>query len=138
MLADQKSEEPDYFAVIKLSNNEDIIGGVVVSEDETGLDIHDPLLVKQVTVMSAGILTQKYMLTPWVVHSSDNIFFIDGSHIVTHGEMSPAMFEEYTNYISSEQYIDFFYATEEDNLDTTDESLENTKNKLQKLYDESF
>lgn len=139
MLSHQESTEPDYFAIIKLTNSDDIIGGIVISNDDTGIHVHDPLLVKQVSVISNGVIMQKYMLTPWVVHSSDTVFFIDGYHIVTHGEMSATMFEEYTKYISSDSYNNFYKSEEEQEeeiLDTTNELIEEARNKLQKLYEQ--
>lgn len=142
MLIEHELLEPEYFAHIKLTNSENIIGGVTISEDESGIYVHDPLLVKQVSVVVDNIVCQKYMLSPWVVHSKDTVFFIDGYNIITHGELNSTIFDEYVKYINSDSYNMFYNEflddTEDPISEITKETLDEAKNKLQKLYDQSF
>jgi hypothetical protein len=129
--------EPEYFAVVKLSNNDTIIGGITIDEDETGIHIHDPLLLKYMMTVNNSQPVQQVMLTPWILHSSDSVFYIDAGNIITHGELSPFMFDCYSEYVNSESYNSFFQSNEPELLfEGEDDEVEMNRNLFQKLYDQ--
>lgn len=138
MTPDKKTENLEFFAIIKLVTNEEIIGFVTLSDDlEEGDEgffyITDPLVVKPITIISNGRLNLNYHLSPWMVHSQDTTFHVNQKDVVVWGDMSQTMLEYYNMYINSVEYNG---VAEQLPLDNNKESPEilSFKSKLEKLY----
>lgn len=91
--------EEDFYATIKFKSGEEIFAKVAASEEEdrTMLIVSNPIIVKE--IKSKADTTVGYKIEPWLKTTSEDIFMINLSDILTMSESSDVeiimMYQDY-------------------------------------------
>jgi hypothetical protein len=91
--------EEDFYATLKLKSGEEIFAKVAASEEEdrTMLIVSNPIIVSEVK-SRAGVVG--YKLEPWLKTTTDDMFIINLSDVLTLSESSDIeMIMMYQNYL---------------------------------------
>ena len=127
--------EDDFYATIKFKNGEEIFAKVAVSEEEnrTMLVLSNPVMATEVKA-KGGLVG--YKVEPWLKTTTDDMFFIDLSDILTMSEsFDIEMIMMYQNYVRQ--------ATKEGNYTKIDRKMgylgnvNDTKEILEKIFKNS-
>ena len=127
--------EDDFYATIKLKSGEEIFCKVAAEEEEdrTVLVVSNPILIKEVKGRVGMI---GYKVEPWLKTTTDDMFFIDLSDILTMSEsFDIEMIMMYQNYVRQ--------ATKEGNYTKIDRKMgylgnvNDTKEILEKIFKNS-
>lgn len=130
-------ENPDCCLVIKMVNNETLISGAFIDDEDDGMYLFDPVVIKQISYIQESLPVSRYHMSPWMIHSSDTVMFINCSHIITTGEVNTNMFDTYVEYINSEPYISLYHNEDEPKVDVLDDDTDTQRKKLQQLFDQN-
>ena len=89
----------EFFGVIKLKDGTEIIGKVLVCDDQDGFIIEDPfeITLESINVNSTEMF--KVDLKPWVKFSEQCIYFIDKSSVFTVAKADPKIRGLYNNVL---------------------------------------
>ena len=127
--------EDDFYATIKLKSGEEIFAKVAASEEETRtmLLVSNPVIVNEIK-SKHGVVG--YKVEPWLKTTTDDMFFIDLSDILTMSEsFDIEMIMMYQNYVRQ--------ATKEGNYTKIDRKMgylgnvNDTKEILEKIFKNS-
>ena len=127
--------EEDFYATIKLNSGEEIFAKVAASEEETRtmLLVSNPVIVNEIK-SKHGVVG--YKVEPWLKTTTDDMFFIDLSDILTMSEsFDIEMIMMYQNYVRQ--------ATKEGNYTKIDRKMgylgnvNDTKEILEKIFKNS-
>ena len=95
--------EDDFFATIKLKTGEEIFARVAATEEEdrTLLLVSNPIIVDEI---KSKIGTVGYKVEPWLKTTTDDMFIINMTDVLTMSESSDIeMIVMYQNYIRQSQ-----------------------------------
>lgn len=137
-------ETPDFYSHIKLINGESIIAGVgMVEENDYGMFLYDPLIVRNITTIQNGGAAIHYHLSPWMTHSFERTFFVGYDSIITHGQLNKDMYNAYTEYTNSKDYLALYLFDEGeyptpiiDDMSFVDK-VEDYKTKLENIFNQT-
>ena len=127
--------EDDFYATLKFKSGEEIFAKVAASEEETRtmLLVSNPVIVNEIK-SKHGVVG--YKVEPWLKTTTDDMFFIDLSDILTMSEsFDIEMIMMYQNYVRQ--------ATKEGNYTKIDRKMgylgnvNDTKELLEKIYKDS-
>lgn len=96
--------DEEFFGVIKLLNGEEIIGRVVVTEEEGGhlAFIQDPAKVHANETVSEGRRAVAVGLKKWMVFSAEDFYIIPEDRILTIAPLSTEAIMMYKYFVRSE------------------------------------
>ena len=86
----------EYYVVMKLSTGEQIMG-VLENEDETHLQILDPMIIRTVPVLSEG--REHITAHPYCQFTDDNVFNIDRKDVVFIKPLKEIMIPHYKRIV---------------------------------------
>ena len=127
--------EDDFYATLKFKSGEEIFAKVAASEEETRtmLLVSNPVIVNEIK-SKHGVVG--YKVEPWLKTTTDDMFFIDLSDILTMAEsFDIEMIMMYQNYVRQ--------ATKEGNYTKIDRKMgylgnvNDTKEILEKIFKNS-
>ena len=127
--------EDDFYATLKFKSGEEIFAKVAASEEETRtmLLVSNPVIVNEIK-SKHGVVG--YKVEPWLKTTTDDMFFIDLSDILTMSEsFDIEMIMMYQNYVRQ--------ATKEGNYTKIDRKMgylgnvNDTKEVLEKIFKNS-
>ena len=127
--------EDDFYATLKFKSGEEIFAKVAASEEETRtmLLVSNPVIVNEIK-SKHGVVG--YKIEPWLKTTTDDMFFIDLSDILTMSEsFDIEMIMMYQNYVRQ--------ATKEGNYTKIDRKMgylgnvNDTKEILEKIFKNS-
>ena len=127
--------EEDFYATLKFKSGEEIFAKVAASEEETRtmLLVSNPVIVNEIK-SKHGVVG--YKVEPWLKTTTDDMFFIDLSDILTMSEsFDIEMIMMYQNYVRQ--------ATKEGNYTKIDRKMgylgnvNDTKEILEKIFKNS-
>jgi hypothetical protein len=127
--------EDDFYATLKFKSGEEIFAKVAASEEETRtmLLVSNPVIVNEIK-SKHGVVG--YKVEPWLKTTTDDMFFIDLSDILTMSEsFDIEMIMMYQNYVRQ--------ATKEGNYTKIDRKMgylgnvNDTKEILEKIFKNS-
>ena len=127
--------EDDFYATLKFKSGEEIFAKVAASEEETRtmLLVSNPVIVNEIK-SKHGVVG--YKVEPWLKTTTDDMFFIDLSDILTMSEsFDIEMIMMYQNYVRQ--------ATKEGNYTKIDRNMgylgnvNDTKEILEKIFKNS-
>ena len=127
--------EDDFYATLKFKSGEEIFAKVAASEEETRtmLLVSNPVIVNEIK-SKHGVVG--YKVEPWLKTTTDDMFIIDLSDILTMSEsFDIEMIMMYQNYVRQ--------ATKEGNYTKIDRKMgylgnvNDTKELLEKIYKDS-
>jgi len=127
--------EDDFYATLKFKSGEEIFAKVAASEEETRtmLLVSNPVIVNEIK-SKHGVVG--YKVEPWLKTTTDDMFFIDLSDILTMSEsFDIEMIMMYQNYVRQ--------ATKEGNYTKIDRKMgylgnvDDTKEILEKIFKNS-
>ena len=87
--------EEDFYATIKLSSGEEIIGKVCYLPDEDKVLIDRPLLVEVAKTKKGNVEVSGFSLKEWINATFENMFIIDKSSVITMSELEDKIAEFY-------------------------------------------
>ncbi len=73
----------EFLGLIKLINGEEIIGNIIVCEQENGFVIENPFIVEEQIIETPKGEMLKIDLRPWVKFSQEDIVFIEKEKTIT-------------------------------------------------------
>ena len=99
--------DEEFFGAIKLMNGEEIIGKIVVSDEEGGhmAFIQDPAKVHANDSMSDGRRAVAVGLKKWMVFSAEDFYIIPEDRILTIAPLSTEAILMYKYFIKSEMQV---------------------------------
>ena len=127
--------EDDFYATLKFKSGEEIFAKVAASEEETRtmLLVSNPVIVNEIKTKHGVV---GYKVEPWLKTTTDDMFFIDLSDILTMSEsFDIEMIMMYQNYVRQ--------ATKEGNYTKIDRKMgylgnvNDTKEILEKIFKNS-
>ena len=124
----------EFYGVIKLTDGTEMVGIVVVCEDEDGFIVENPFEISVEPVMTPAGEMYKVDMRPWIKFSKEDIFFIEKTKVFTVGEADNKILGLYRSTLK--KYLN----KQDDNKVSLDKEL-GFKNKIEearKLLEESF
>ena len=127
--------EDDFYATLKFKSGEEIFAKVAASEEDTRtmLLVSNPVIVNEIKTKHGVV---GYKVEPWLKTTTDDMFIIDLSDILTMSEsFDIEMIMMYQNYVRQ--------ATKEGNYTKIDRKMgylgnvNDTKELLEKIYKDS-
>lgn len=123
----------EFIGMIKLVSGEEIIGNIVVCDQENGFVIETPFAVDETIIETPTGELVKLDLRPWAKFSKEEIFFIDKEKTITVYEADERIYRIYSKtvrkYLNQEEDVNRVNLSEEMGFKTkiTDarKSLEN-------------
>lgn len=124
----------EFYGVIKLTDGTEMVGIVVVCEEEDGFIVENPFEISVEPVMTPAGEMYKVDMRPWIKFSKEDIFFIEKTKVFTVGEADNKILSLYRSTLK--KYLN----KQDDNKVSLDKEL-GFKNKIEearKLLEESF
>lgn len=124
----------EFYGVIKLTDGTEMVGIVVVCEEEDGFIVENPFEISVEPVMTPAGEMYKVDMRPWIKFSKEDIFFIEKTKVFTVGEADNKILSLYRSTLK--KYLN----KQDDNRVSLDKEL-GFKNKIEearKLLEESF
>ena len=87
--------EEDFYATLKLTSGEEIIGKVCYLPDEDKVLIDRPLLVEVAKTKKGNVEVSGFSLKEWINATFENMFIIDKSSVITMSELEDKIAEFY-------------------------------------------
>ena len=87
--------EEDFYATIKLTSGEEILGKVCYLPDEDKVLIDRPLLVEVAKTKKGNVEVSGFSLKEWINATFENMFIIDKSSVITMSELEDKIADFY-------------------------------------------
>lgn len=87
----------EFYGVIKLVDGTEIVGNVLVCEDQDGFIVENPFEITVEPVLTPNGEMYKVDMRPWIKFSKEDIFFVEKSKIFTVGEADDRIMSLYRN-----------------------------------------
>ena len=87
--------DEDFYATIKLTSGEEIIGKVCYLPDEDKVLIDRPLLVEVAKTKKGNVEVSGFSLKEWINATFENMFIIDKSSVITMSELEDKIADFY-------------------------------------------
>jgi hypothetical protein len=124
----------EFYGVIKLLDGSELIGIVVVCEEEDGFIIENPFEIDVEQVMTPAGEMYKVDMRPWIKFCKEDIFFIEKNKVFTVGEADNKILHLYRSTVNK-------YLNKEDNNRVSLDKELGFKNKIEearKILEKSF
>ena len=124
----------EFYGVIKLIDGTELVGNVVVCEEEDGFVVENPFEISVEPISTPAGEMYKVDMRPWIKFSKEDIFFIDKNKVFTVGEADNKILTLYRSTLKK-------YLNEEHNNRVSLDKELGFKNKIEearKLLEKSF
>jgi len=124
----------EFYGVIKLIDGTELVGNVVVCEEEDGFVVENPFEISVEPISTPAGEMYKVDMRPWIKFSKEDIFFIDKNKVFTIGEADNKILTLYRSTLKK-------YLNEEHNNRVSLDKELGFKNKIEearKLLEKSF
>jgi hypothetical protein len=124
----------EFYGVIKLIDGTELVGNIVVCEQEDGFVVENPFEISVEPISTPAGEMYKVDMRPWIKFSKEDIFFIDKNKVFTVGEADNKILTLYRSTLKK-------YLNEEHNNRVSLDKELGFKNKIEearKLLEKSF
>jgi hypothetical protein len=124
----------EFYGVIKLIDGTELVGNVVICEEEDGFVVENPFEISVEPISTPAGEMYKVDMRPWIKFSKEDIFFIDKNKVFTIGEADNKILTLYRSTLKK-------YLNEEHNNRVSLDKELGFKNKIEearKLLEKSF
>lgn len=127
----------EFPGVIKLLNGEEIIGNVMVCENEDGFVIENPFTIEEEIIETPAGQMVKVELRPWAKFSKEDIFFVEKQKTVTVYEADDRILKIYERTVRK-----YFFGDNSKKVHLNEEmgfktKIQDARTSLEKLFEES-
>jgi len=127
----------EFPGVIKLLNGEEIIGNVIVCENENGFVIENPFSIEEEIIETPVGEMVKVELRPWAKFSKEDIFFVEKQKTVTVYEADERILKIYDRTLRK-----YFMGENSNKVNLNEEmgfktKIQDARTSLEKLFKES-
>lgn len=125
----------EFYGVIKLVDGSELVGVVVVCDEQDGFIIENPFEITVEQVMTPAGEMYKVDMRPWIKFSKEDIFFIEKNKVFTVAEADNKILNLYRSTLKK-----YFNKEDTNNRVSLDKEL-GFKNKIEearKLLEKSF
>jgi len=127
----------EFPGVIKLLNGEEIIGNVMVCENEDGFVIENPFTIEEKIIETPAGEMVKVELRPWAKFSKEDIFFVEKQKTVTVYEADDRILKIYERTVRK-----YFFGDNSNKVHLNEEmgfktKIQDARTSLEKLFKES-
>jgi len=127
----------EFPGVIKLLNGEEIIGNVMVCENEDGFVIENPFTIEEEIIETPAGEMVKVELRPWAKFSKEDIFFVEKQKTVTVYEADDRILKIYERTVRK-----YFLGDNSNKVHLNEEmgfktKIQDARTSLEKLFKES-
>ena len=127
----------EFPGVIKLLNGEEIIGNVMVCENEDGFVIENPFTIEEEIIETPVGEMIKVELRPWAKFSKEDIFFVEKQKTVTVYEADDRILKIYERTVRK-----YFLGDNSNKVHLNEEmgfktKIQDARTSLEKLFKES-
>jgi len=127
----------EFPGVIKLLNGEEIIGNVMVCENEDGFVIENPFTIEEEIIETPAGEMVKVELRPWAKFSKEDIFFVEKQKTVTVYEADDRILKIYERTVRK-----YFFGDNSNKVHLNEEmgfktKIQDARTSLEKLFKES-
>lgn len=132
-------DSPEFTGLIKLLNGQEIIGQVLICEDEEGFIIENPFSVDETIIETPAGEMIKVDLRPWIKFAHEEIFFLEKSKVLTVYQADERIYRIYKK--SLRKYLNIG-GEDENKVNLTEEmgfksKVSEARYHLEKLYKQS-
>jgi len=124
----------EFYGIIKLVDGTELVGNIVVCEEEDGFVIENPFEVSVEPISTPAGEMYKVDMRPWIKFSKEDIFFIEKNKVFTVGEADNKILTLYRSTLKK-------YLNEDHNNRVSLDKELGFKNKIEearKLLEKSF
>jgi hypothetical protein len=125
----------EFYGVIKLIDGTELVGNIVVCEQEDGFVVENPFEISVEPISTPAGEMYKVDMRPWIKFSKEDIFFIDKNKVFTVGEADNKILTLYRSTLKK-----YLNSEDTNNRVSLDKEL-GFKNKIEearKLLEKSF
>jgi len=127
----------EFPGVIKLLNGEEVIGNVMVCENEDGFVIENPFTIEEEIIETPAGEMVKVELRPWAKFSKEDIFFVEKQKTVTVYEADDRILKIYERTVRK-----YFFGDNSNKVHLNEEmgfktKIQDARTSLEKLFKES-
>lgn len=128
----------EFIGMLKLVSGEEIIGSVLVCEEENGFVVETPFSIDETLIETPAGEMVKVDLRPWIKFSSEEIIFIEKEKTITVYEADERITKIYNRtlrkYLHHEENTSQMPLNEEMGFKT---KVDDARNNLEKLFKDS-
>jgi hypothetical protein len=124
----------EFYGIIKLIDGAELVGNVVVCEEEDGFIVENPFEITVELISTPAGEMYKVDMRPWIKFSKEDIFFIEKNKVFTVGEADNKILTLYRSTLKK-------YLNQDNNNKVSLDKELGFKNKIEearKLLEESF
>lgn len=124
----------EFYGIIKLIDGTELVGNIVVCEEEDGFVVENPFEVSVEPISTPAGEMYKVDMRPWIKFSKEDIFFIEKNKVFTVGEADNKILTLYRSTLKK------YFNQDNNNRVSLDKEL-GFKNKIEearKLLEKSF
>jgi len=127
----------EFIGMLKLVSGEEIIGRVLVCEEENGFIIENPFSVEETIIETPAGEMVKIDLRPWVKFSREEILFVEKEKTITIYEADDRIEKIYTRTLRK-----YFFQEDTSKLDLNEEmgfknKVNDARSSLEKIFKDS-
>ncbi len=127
----------EFIGMLKLVSGEEIIGRVLVCEEENGFIIENPFSVEETIIETPAGEMVKIDLRPWIKFSKEEILFVEKEKTITIYEADDRIEKIYTRTLRK-----YFFQEDTSKLDLNEEmgfknKVNDARNSLEKIFKDS-
>lgn len=127
----------EFIGMLKLVSGEEIIGRVLVCEEENGFVIENPFSVEETIIETPAGEMVKIDLRPWVKFSKEEILFVEKEKTITIYEADDRIEKIYTRTLRK-----YFFQEDTSKLDLNEEmgfknKVNDARSSLEKIFKDS-
>jgi len=127
----------EFIGMLKLVSGEEIIGRVLVCEEENGFVIENPFSVEETIIETPAGEMVKIDLRPWVKFSREEILFVEKEKTITIYEADDRIEKIYTRTLRK-----YFFQEDTSKLDLNEEmgfknKVNDARSSLEKIFKDS-
>ena len=127
----------EFIGMLKLVSGEEIIGRVLVCEEENGFIIENPFSVEETIIETPAGEMVKIDLRPWIKFSKEEILFVEKEKTITIYEADDRIEKIYTRTLRK-----YFFQEDTSKLDLNEEmgfknKVNDARSSLEKIFKDS-
>ncbi len=127
----------EFIGMLKLVSGEEIIGKVLVCEEENGFIIENPFSVEETIIETPAGEMVKIDLRPWIKFSKEEILFVEKEKTITIYEADDRIEKIYTRTLRK-----YFFQEDTSKLDLNEEmgfknKVNDARSSLEKIFKDS-
>jgi len=92
--------EEEFYATMKLTSGEEIIAKVSYDVNDDVLIIHQPRIIEKVEIKRKGFLVEGIVFDDWMNGTTEDLFIIPRSQVITLIEVENSIIEYYENHLN--------------------------------------